>query len=84
MTREMEMKMKYGPISQANLEAAARHSSAEDIDIRRMADELIMLRSALDDWDWAGLARDAERGDFSSVPSALYCIARVDAARKTP
>jgi hypothetical protein len=72
----------FGPISQANLEAAAHHSSAEDIDIRRMADELIMLRSALDDWDWAGLARDAARGDFESVADALATVARVDAARR--
>jgi hypothetical protein len=76
--------LKYGPITQANLEAAARHSSAEDIDIRRMADELIMLRSALDDWDWAGLARDALQGESDSVVEALATIARVDAARKGP
>lgn len=74
--------MKFGPISEANLEAAARHSSAEDIDIRRMADELLMLRSALDDWDWAGMVRDARRCEDCTATEALETIARVDEARK--
>lgn len=76
--------MRFGPISQAGLEAAAHHSSAEDVDIKRMADELIMLREALDDWDWRGLADDVPiDADWGvSIRSALRSIARVDAARK--
>ena len=46
-------------------------------------DRLAMIESALDDWDWAGLARDANSDDVNSgFRDALETIARVDAARK--
>lgn len=48
---------------------------------QKLADEVAMYRDVLDNWDWAGLARDAKAGDFTSVADALASIARVDEAR---
>lgn len=51
-------------------------------DLVAASERLATVDSALDNWDWEGLARDARRGDFDSAADALATIARVDRARK--
>lgn len=36
------------------------------------------------EWDWRGLLRDAQRGDFESIRSALHDVVAMDDVRVGP
>lgn len=63
------------------VQLGAKLKNAE-VERDRLRDKVNAYESALEDWDWAGLARDARCDDFESAAEALDCIARVDEWRK--
>ena len=44
-----------------------------------VAQTVAAAKSALSDWDWDGLVRDAKRGDFDSAEDAFKTVARLAA-----
>ena len=69
-----------GPLGHRPLCGMLRMTPEEWGELEKTASILLTLRSVMGDWDYAGLAEDAEGTDFAH---ALRAVARLEDAYKT-